>query len=44
MEARPEGRRTRGRPIKNYIDGIEERARNKGTEVIEMKRLQGINT
>jgi hypothetical protein len=40
MEARPEGRRTRAKPRKIYIDEIEETANN-GTEVTELRTIAG---
>jgi hypothetical protein len=39
LEARPEGRRPRGRPRKSYEDGIEEIGRRKGKSLREMRRL-----
>jgi hypothetical protein len=39
LEARPEGRRPRGRPRKSYEDGIEEIGRRKGKSLREMSRL-----
>jgi hypothetical protein len=39
LEARPEGRRRRGRPRKSYEDGIEEIWRRKGKNLREMRRL-----
>jgi hypothetical protein len=39
LEARPEGRRPRGRPRKSYEDGIEEIVRRKGKSLREMRRL-----
>jgi hypothetical protein len=38
LEARREGRRSRGRPRKSY-DGIEEIGRRKGESLREMRRL-----
>ena len=39
MEARPEGRRSRGRPRVGYMDNIEEIARKKGKGIGEVKRM-----
>jgi hypothetical protein len=39
LEARPEGRRPRGRPRKSYEDGTEEIGRRKGKSLREMRRL-----
>jgi hypothetical protein len=39
LEARPEGRRPRGRLRKSYEDGIEEIGRRKGKSLREMRRL-----
>jgi hypothetical protein len=39
LEARPEGRRPRGRPRKSYEDGIEEIGRRKRKSLREMRRL-----
>jgi hypothetical protein len=39
LEATPEARRPRERPIKSYEDGIEEIGRRKGKSLREMKRL-----
>jgi hypothetical protein len=39
LEARPEGRRPRGRPRKSHEDGIEEIGRRKGKILREMRRL-----
>jgi hypothetical protein len=39
LEARPEGRRPRGRPRKSYEDGIEEIGRRNGKSLREMRRL-----
>jgi hypothetical protein len=39
LEARPEGRRPRGRPRKSYEDGVEEIGRRKGKSLREMRRL-----
>jgi hypothetical protein len=39
LEARPEGRRPRGRPRKSYEDGTEETGRRKGKSLRKMRRL-----
>jgi hypothetical protein len=39
LEARPEGRRPRGKSRKNYEDGIGEIRRRKGKSLREMRRL-----
>ena len=41
MEARPDGRRTRGRSRKIYVDYVVERTRQNGTEVTELRKIAG---